>query len=179
MLNSWNGTIITAQSPGVALSGAGGSTNIGTTPTSLLPGQAHWPMDGSFLWFVGQRLRVKAAGLLTTPVSPSSVSLSLMFDSIAVFAGGAVTPTASQTNATWRFEVDLDVRAVGQATAAALLGIGSISGSLASVLPAANPANGNGFDSTLPHSVDLFATFGAATSGQTIQLLQYELLSVL
>lgn len=176
MLSGFNRTIITAQASGPALSGAGGSTNIGTTPTSLLPAQARFPLKGQAITQIGDKLRFRAAGILTTPGSPTTVAFSLMLDAVAVWTSGAVTPGASQTNATWKLDVDLDVRAVG--AAAALLGIGSVSGSLASILPATSPVNGNAFDATLPHQLDLYVTLGAATAGQTIQLLQYEPLSV-
>jgi hypothetical protein len=177
--NQWYKALITAQGAGLALSGAGGSNNIGTTPTSLLPGQAKWPLEGQFIDMVGEKLRVRAAGILTTPASPSSVALSVYFDAIAVWSSGAITPSANLTNATWALEVDLDARLVGSGTAAALFGVAIGSGALSGAFPATSPANGSGFDSTLPHVVDFYVTLGAATSGETIQLVQYELASVL
>jgi hypothetical protein len=41
-----------------------------------------------------------------------------------------------------------------------------------------NPAVGSGCDSTIDNIVDLFATWGAANAGNSIQVVQYALESI-
>lgn len=178
MKNLWWQSLIEAQGDGSAL------TNT-TTPTSLLPGQAKFTLPAGFLDAPGAKLKVKAAGRISTAASsPGTLTLDVRFGSTVVFNGGASgTLATSATNLTWEAEIELLARSVGSGSAATILGIGKlISAALSAstpvlLLPASAPAVGTGFDSTVSNTVDLFATWSVASASNSIQLHQFELVS--
>lgn len=177
MLNIWNQTLSVQQGSGAAL------TNT-TTATSLLLGQAKFPLAAQFIQFIGQKLRVKASGKISTAAStPGTFTFDIRFGSIVIFTGGA-SPTlaTSAANVTWRLEVDLVMATVGSGTTATMTGDGVL-WSLANtggiqLLPATSPAPGTGFDSTITNTVDMFGTWSAASASNTVTCTGFELLSV-
>lgn len=173
MLSGFYRTLMTAQSAGAALVA---STVGAGVMTSLLPAQAAYPLKGQAIAQVGERLKVSAAGILTSSGTPVTVTFALLVDNIQAWASSAITPASSQTNATWSLDVELDVRVVG--TAAQLFGIGKLGGALSGLTPATSPALGTAFDATIPHIITLGVSFGANTAGNQMTLQQYALASV-
>ena len=101
--------------------------------------------------------------------------------------------TTAQTNATWEFEADLVCRTIGaSAPRRKLLGAGRFTSSRAAIgsaavaagypgsalLPDTAPVVGTGFDSTITNVVDLFATWSAASSSNSITLHQFSIESL-
>lgn len=172
--NSWNQTLVTAQVAGTAVANT-------TTPTSLLTGtQAKFTIPANYLK-IGDILRVKSAGQIST----SGTNTTLTFDvragaSTVLFNGGAsANLVISQTNLTWDFEAYLTWRAVG--TSGNAIGVGRVLSAAYSattpivLIPATAPAVGSNQDTTTSFVLDHFVTWGTATSGNSIQLLSYEL----
>lgn len=188
---SFEEVLVTAQGDGSALTNS-------TTPTSILPPAARFTLPSNFFANIGKSIRIKASGRISTLVtSPGNLSFAVQFGTVAspisVFSSGttALNVTA-QTNATWDLEVNLVCRAIGSGTSATMLGVGkwisraSLNGPAVGtttgvgtvLLPDTAPAVGTGFDSTITNVVDLYATFSAASSSNSIQLHQYSLESL-
>ena len=171
MLTPYYARLQTSQVDGAAVTAA--------TITSMLPTQAKYTLPASFLQFIGQDLRVRAAGRLSTTTGTNTLTFSVVFGSIAVFASGAVTLIASQTNQSWVFDVTMTLCAVGSGTSANFMGIGTLQASAAVlangnvVTPATAPAVGSGFDSTAVQTVDLQCTWSA--TGNSLTCHQYAL----
>lgn len=176
--NSWNASLVTLQGAGSAL------TNT-TTQTSVLNGQAKFTLPAQWLEFIGQKLRVKAAGVMSTAAStPGTFTWTVMFGSIAVYSGGASgTLATSASNAPWRLEIDLTVRSVGSGTAATVEGDGEFkSAALSATTPIqvmACPGSLTGFDSTVASVVDLQGTWSVASASNTITCHDFELISLI
>lgn len=180
MFNSWNATLQTQAAAGAALTNS-------TTATSILPGQAKFTLPAQSLQMVGQKIRVKASGRISSAAAtPGTLTLDLRFGSIIVFNGGA-SPTlaTSGTNLTWRAEMELYLATVGSGTAATMYGTGELKSAILSatvplmLLPVSAPAPGTGFDSTIANVVDMFATFSVASASNSIRCDDFELVSCL
>jgi len=174
--NAWLAPMITLQAAGPALTNS-------TTQTSVLNGQAKATLPAEFLQYIGQKLSVRAAGIISTAASaPGTLSWFLMFGSIAVYAGGASgTLATSASNATWTLDLDLTVRAVGSGTSATIAGSGKfLSTALSATTPIqvlATPGALTGFDSTVASTVDLQATWSVASASNSLTCQVYELIS--
>lgn len=174
--NSWNQTLITAQVDGTALTNS-------TTATSILPAAARYVLPAN-LMAIGLKFKVKASGRISTAAStPGTLTLDVRLGaSTVIFNGGASgTLATSATNLTWDLDIDLVCRSIGASTSATILGTGKLVTAALSastpilLLPTSAPAVGTGFDSTASQTVDLFATWSAASASNTITLHQYEL----
>lgn len=168
----------------------GAALNTSTSPTSLLSGSSKFTLPANFFNFIGRKLRVRAAGRISTVVTtPGTLSLDFRLGSVIAFAAGAMAlNVVAKTNVTWIFEAELECRAVGIGTSAALLGIGkfmseavigsplpSVGGSGLLLLPASAPANGTGFDSTAAQQIDLFGTWSISNAANSVQCQQFSL----
>jgi hypothetical protein len=118
--------------------------------------------------------------------TPGTLTLEVRHGSTVVWSSGAVgLNAAAKTNVSGRLDLLLTCQAVGAGTAAKLLGAGTLTSEsvvgaaagtgLPAALPASAPAQGNGFDSTVAQTLDLFATFSIANAGNAIQVLEYAL----
>lgn len=175
---SWQETLINAQVDGTAVTG--------TAAGSLLPAQAKITLPPNYLSWIGQKLRVRAAGRISNIVTtPGTLTLNFTLGGTTVFTGGAVSlNTTAKTNVTWLMEATLDLRVTG--SSAQLMGIGyfqseSVVGSAAglanqAMLPPSAPAVGTAFDATTSKAVDLQAVF--SLTGNSIQLHQFALESM-
>lgn len=176
--NVWNSSVITLQAAGPALANS-------NTQTSVLNGQAKWTMPAQWLEFVGQKFRVRAAGVMSTAASaPGTFTWSLMFGSIAVYAGGASgTLATSASNLPWQLEIDIIVRSVGSGTGATVEGNGKfMTAALSSSTPIqllACPGPLTGFDNTVATVVDLQGAWSAASASNTLTCHDYELISAI
>lgn len=168
-----------AQVDGAALSNT-------TTATSLLPGHCKWTYPAGFFAAAGYHLKLSAAGVISTAAAtPGTFTFDFRIGSVVVFNGGATgTLAVSASNLTWKIEMDMTVRSVGNGTAATIEGTGTlISAALSAatpimLLPTSSPAPGTGFDSTTAAVCDLFGTWSVASASNSITLKQYSLISV-
>lgn len=176
-LQSWGETLVSAQVDGTAL------TNT-TTATSIIPPHAKFTVPAGF-FAVGKVLRVNLWGRISNAAS-AALTLDIRFGSTVVFNGGSMTLNAtSKSNVSWRAIMMLTCRSVGQSTSATMLGTGDFCSEAAlssaagtandMMMPASSPAVGTGFDSTAAQAVDVFATWGAASASNSIQVHQYSL----
>lgn len=156
-----------------------------TTPTSLIAPAAKFTLPANFLT-IGKELLIRAAGRISTHTSsPGTFTFDVRFGSVVVFNGGASgTVATSQTDLTWRLEMLLTCRSIGASTTATMLGTGILQTFALSatvpvqMLPATAPAAGTGFDSTAAFFIDLFGTWSAAQTGNSIRCDQYSLWAV-
>jgi len=181
---SWQQTLITAQSDGAAITAA--------AATSMLPAQAKFTLPAQFLQTVGQQLMIKAHGRVSTVITtPGTLRVDVRFGSTVVFDGQAVALITANayTNIPWVVEILLTVRAVG--TSANMMGYGTlqamnVQGGTTSAAPQGSaiaqlpwnqaPAVGNNFDSTSSQVVDFFFTQTVATGSWTLH--QFSLIAM-
>ena len=169
-------SFVTAGEDGAALANS-------TSPTSLLPASRKITLPTYFFDRVGKRLRVKAAGRISTlATTPGTLTLDVKLGSIIVFSSGAMTlNTSAKTNVGWLYEADLICRAIGSGTTANLLGQGLFTSEavIAALRPThvlpfnAAPAVGSGFDSTAAQALDFVATWSVANASNSITLHQF------
>jgi hypothetical protein len=186
----WLEPLVNSAEDGTALTNS-------TTATNILPGARAFTLPSYAYKSIGQTLKLRAAGRISTLVTtPGTLTLDVRFvngSGIVVFNGGAMTlNTTAQTNMNWLLELDLVVRSIGSGTAATLLGQGyfkshavigspapTAGGAGAHLLPYnANPGAGTGFDSTLSQQIALFATWSVANAANSIQNTQLSVISV-
>lgn len=188
-MQSWQETLIQANSDGSALSAS-------TSATSLLPAAAKFTMPANFLR-VGSVLRVRFAGRLSNLVTtPGTLTIELRMgptSTIAAFSSGAMQMSSTaHSNVPIVGEIMLTCRAIGNSTNANFMGQGwalSQALSLTAVadstttpahllMPNTAPAVGTGFDSTVANVVDLFGTFSVNSASNSITIHQYTLEAV-
>jgi hypothetical protein len=177
----WVETLISSQIDGTALASS-------ITATSLIPPAARYTLPSNFFSEAGKQLRITARGRVSTVVTtPGTLTLDVRFGTVAtpiiVFNGGAMNlNTTAQTNASFEFEAILTCRAIGNATSANTLGVGTfmsraLIGSAAvaagyagsALLPDTAPGVGTGFDSTITQVVDFFGTWSVSNAANSIQ----------
>lgn len=188
-LQSWQETLITAQTDGTALASS-------TTATTILPAAARYTLPANTL-AIGKMFRIRAAGRLSNIVTtPGTLTLDVRMgptSNIVVFNGGAMQlSTTAHTNVPWIFEATLTCRAIGASTSANFMGqamalsqalsLTAVADSTTTpahlLAPNTAPAVGTGCDSTVAMVVDLFATFSINNAGNSITLHQYSLESL-
>lgn len=177
-LQGWSETLIAAQVDGTAL------TNT-TTATSILPAAAKFTLPANY-FAIGRSLRIRASARISTAAAaPGTITFDTRFGTTVVFNGGASgTLATSASNVTLLLDLLLTCRAIGASTTATILGTGTCISTAMSIttpvllLPASSPAVGTGFDSTAAQTVDLFATWSAASASNTITFHQYILESL-
>jgi hypothetical protein len=188
-MQSWQETLIQANTDGSALSAS-------TSATSLLPAAAKFTMPANFLR-VGSVLRVRFAGRLSNLVTtPGTLTIELRMgptSTIAAFSSGAMQMSSTaHSNVPIVGEIMLTCRAIGNSTSANFMGQGwalSQALSLTAVadstttpahllMPNTAPAVGTGFDSTVANVVDLYGTFSVNSASNSITIHQYTLEAV-
>lgn len=181
MLSTYVGPLAWAAGDGSAVAAT-------TAQTSLLTSSAatgKWAMPGGFFTYVGQMIRLHAAGRVSTPGSTQgNLSFQVVIGAVNVASSQVFTSLASQTNITWELDWVLTLRAIGDGTSANFMHTGEFtcalvsSSNLTNIIPATAPAVGTGFNSSSSATFDLQATWSNNTSGNTITLHQYLLESV-
>lgn len=183
--NSWNQTLTASIADSTALASS-------TTATSILHPAAKFTLPAGIMQ-IGQKYRMIASGRMGTVVTtPGTLTFEVRLDgTTVVFGSGALAlNVVAQTNATWYYEADLTVRAVGASTSGTIIGtgkfisraslnapaVGTTNGVGVVLLPDTAPAVGTGFDSTAAHTIDLFATWSVSNAANTILTHQYELI---
>src|SRR2546429_631270 len=182
MLSPYIGPLAWAVGDGTAVAAT-------VTRTSLLTSTAasgQWAMPGGLFIAPGQILRLLASGRLRNPGAPQgNMTFSFMVGSVVAAVTPAFVSLISLTNITWELEWLLTLRAVGDGTLANFMHTGKLISALVSatnlinLIPATAPAVGTGFDSSAGATVDLQATWSNNTAGNTIQLHQYSLESLI
>lgn len=156
-----------------------GSTTAGAAAKATLPAGFFTP---------GKVVRVNAWGRISNLAS-ATLTLDLRFGSVIAWNGGSMATNATaKTNVSFRLIAMLTCRTIGGGTTATMFGMGDfcsevVVGSVAGVandlmLPASAPAAGNGFDSSVAQTVDLFGTWGAASATNTVTVHEYTLESL-
>lgn len=184
--NSWVEAVAFDTADGSALTGS-------TAATSLLPGPAKFTLPANYFNFVGKKIRLRAAGIISTVVTtPGTLLLDFRLGAVVAFSGGAMALNiVAKTNVTWLLELELTARAIGAGTSAALLGSGrfsseavvgsplpTVGGSGQLLLPASAMANGTGFDSTAAQQIDLFGTWSINNADSiTVKQFSFELMN--
>jgi hypothetical protein len=181
-MQGWQETLITAQSDGAAVTAA--------AATTLLPAHAKYTLAPNFFSRLGQKLRIKATGRISSLITtPGTARFDVRFGATVVFDGLAILldTVAAHTNVGWWLEIEMTLRAVGATanlmgqgfwTCEDILGVPAAApkGVLSAMLPwNSAPAVGNNFDSGASQQVDLFFTQTAATG--SITLHTFELIS--
>jgi hypothetical protein len=167
---------------------AGTALSNTTTQTSLMLGNTgeQGTLPAKYFERIGKALKIRAAGRISTVVTtPGTLTLALRFGSIDVWTSGAMTlNVVAKTNVPWILDLEVFSRAIGSATSANLLGIGSFLSEavIASVAPTAGgqlthvlpyntaPAVGSGFDSSAAQLIDLMGTWSVANASNSIRL---------
>lgn len=100
-----------------------------STNKALVPTARYGGMGSQFFDTYGKKLRLRAAGKMTTSTSPGTFTLALLWGTNAdangtsLVTSAAQTLIASQTNITW--SVDITVHCRGTGTAGSLFAIGA------------------------------------------------------
>lgn len=181
---SCNQTLVNMQADGAALASS-------TTATSLLHATGLYILPTNFFEFVGQKMRVKAAGRISTVVTTAkTMTFDLKFGSTIVATSGALTMSVSAlSNVAWELEWDLTCRAVGVSTTTTLMhqgrltseacGSTTVAGEAKSIMiPVSSPAVGTGFAWNATQAVDLFGTWSVNSASNSITCHQFELISL-
>jgi hypothetical protein len=179
---NWRELIKWSSGDGAALTGT-------STATSLLLAASKTTLPPDYFKFVGQRIRVRAAGRISTvATTPGTMTLDIRFGSTVVINSGDMTlNTTAKTNVGWILEWDADVRVLGASASLLAQGywhseavIGSAAptagGAGAHILPYNTaPVAGNPFDSQASQVVDLFGKWSVANAANSITLHSFQL----
>ena len=184
---TWPETLISIGESGTALTNS-------TTPTNILPDGRLYTLPSYAFEAVGQGLGFWAAGVISTVVTtPGTLTLDIMFGSIAVASSGAMSlNTTAQTTVGWELFLKSYVRVIGSGTNAKLRSQGfwkshAVIGSPAPtaggcgthILPYnAAPADGNGYDGTSSQQISLRATWSVANASNSIQCHAFDAVSL-
>lgn len=146
-----------------------------TSRTSLTPVASRFTTPTTGFWYVGKRLRLTATGRVSTTSGSNTLTLAFGVGSVDAWSSQAVSMVASQTNQTWRLQLEMTTRAVGAGGSATanLLGVGMLNASAAvtastTMLPASAPAVGTSFDPGIAAVLDLFATWSASSASNSV-----------
>lgn len=173
----------------VAQSVAGTLFNTYTVAKTVLPATSLYTFPPNY-FEEGKILRVTVQGGLSNIVTtPGTVTLQVMLGSIAVFTTGALQLNATaHTVLPFWLEVLLTCRAIGVTTSANFMGMGRLQGIQPTLTaaqvdavntggifsaPAAAPAVGTGFDSTIANIIDFWTGFSISNAGNGIQVQNY------
>lgn len=181
-LQTWQETLIVAQSDGTALGNS-------TTETSIIPAAAKLTLPANYYNTIGQVLRCKAWGRISNIVTtPGTLTFRLKFGSTTIVTATAISlNTTAKTNVTFLLEISAILRAIGTSANFMNAGIFTSESVLSSptgtagsfMLPASAPAVGSNFDSTASSGlIDLTAQWSVANAGNTLQVHMYTLESV-
>lgn len=149
--------------------GVVGPTVTALTITSLLPTASVFTLPANYL-SVGKRFKLRAKGVMNTTVtSPGTLTFTVNFGGVAVFASQAMALNAVAKSAVvWDYELLMECISIGSGTSATMKSIGmftseaavgAASGTALSIsTPANSPVAGTGFSSVAAAAVDFLAT---------------------
>lgn len=166
-----------------------------TTAKSVINPQAIWTIPAGYLQ-IGDLLEVEIWGaisnIVTTPgLMNLQVKLGPTANIVAFDTGNVQLNATAHTTLPFWAKLVLTLRSEGSATAAQLMGqaylhgvmftrtAAQVDGANSETLisaPAATPALGTGFDSTVVNLLDLWAGFTISNAGNGIQVQQYRVM---
>lgn len=167
--------------------------NTYTTAKTVLNQSELVPIPANYLK-VGSQFRVKAMGGLSNIVTtPGTVTFQVNMGSVAAWSSGAIQmSTTAHTLIPFNLEVLLRCDSISETvgsltTAAKFLGMGMLNGIMFTVgagadsttvvgqfpVPAAAPAVGTGFDSSVANNLDFFVGFSISNAGNGVQIYNY------
>lgn len=181
---SYNETLITQPDVGTLFATYTTAKTV-INPNALYTLPANW-------WRVGRKLKVRVQGAISNIVTtPGLMNFQVIIGGVAAFDTGNIqlNATAHTTIPFW-LDIDLTCRAIGNGTAANLIGLAllvgkmftitagqtdDLQGHMPIVCPVGIPAVGTGFNSTIANIVDFFVGFTISNAGNGVQIHQYEL----
>jgi hypothetical protein len=186
---TWTETLLSGSTDGPALTNS-------VTETSIAPANTKAALAAQTFDRVASQFRLIVTGRISTVVtSPGTLTFRLKLGptaNINVATGPAFAlNVVAKTNVPWWLEWLLTVRTSGSGTTATLMNVGtwtseavigsplpSAGGSGSLFIPAATPAVGTGFDSTVANTFDLTAQWSTANAANSIQVHQLMLQSL-
>ena len=184
-MQSWQETLVTAQTDGPTLTAAAAASCIPTAARITLPNN---------FFYIGRMLRVFAMGRISCAVTtPGTARFDLRLGpsgTIVAFDTGALNLNiVVKATVPWCLDIVLTCRAIGNSTSSNLIGIANfqseavilsplpaVGGNGALLAPVGTPAVGTGFDSTAANVLDMFFTQTVATGSMTLH--QYKVTSL-
>ena len=169
---AYTGTLITAQGSGSALTNS-------TTPTSLLPAAAKYTIPANGIAYIGQKLKIRAWGSITTTTGTNNITLTIYMGGSVLYASQAIVALASLTGSTWMAEFDLTCQTLGASANFAVSGIayGLTAVNAVTLIPATSPTTTSTFNSATANVLDFYGTWSTASSSDSITLTQFEVIS--
>lgn len=149
-----------------------------TTDLPLVP-TGNLPLLPNFFAYVGKTLRIEMFGRITTVLTPGNFNLDVYWGTNAAANGTLIASsaaqalTASQTNQSWKLELDIECRAIGGGTLGLLFASGEMKFSEAVVtphllIPGTAPVVSAGLDLTAANTISV----QAKRSGSTAETMQ-------
>jgi hypothetical protein len=180
---SWIQCLSTAQVVGGTVTTGG--------PTTILPAQAMYTFPAGFFYYISQKWRIKAHGVMSTASSPGTLTISFYFGTVIVAtAAGMALFNGTKTNVPWELEMTGTIRTLGDTTSTTNIFFGHFSsegclgsavfgtaGQGAFLIPSNNPIVAAGWDSTTTQPVDLKVTWTAAVNSITLYEFALEALN--
>lgn len=181
MLSPFVGPLAFASGDGTAVAASAAETSLLTAAAAT----GKWAMPGGFFMFPGQKLRLRAHGRISTPgATQGNMTFKAKIGAVAIATSPTLVSLASQVNISWWIDLMLALRAVGDGTLSNFMPQGNILTALVSATNLNNfwqataPAVGTGFDGSTGAAFDFTATWSNATAGNSIQLHDYTLESL-
>jgi len=162
-----------------------------TTAKTVINPNALWTMPPNWCR-LGRKIQVRVQGAVSNIVTtPGTMNFQVIIGGVAAFDTGNIqlNATAHTTIPFW-LDIDLTIRAIGNATSANLIGLALLVGKMFTltagqvddaqghmpiVCPVGVPAVGTGFNSTIANIVDFFVGFSISNAGNGVQIHQYAL----
>jgi hypothetical protein len=169
---AYTGTLVTAQVSGAALSNT-------TTPTSLLPAAAKYTIPANGIAYIGQKLKIRAWGAITTTTGTNNMTLSVYMGGSSLAASQALVALASLSGSTWMVEFDLTCQTLGASANFAFSGVayGFTAVNAITMIPATTPTASSTFNSATANVLDFYGTWSTPSASDSITLTQFEVIS--
>ncbi|HEX9239212.1 MAG TPA: hypothetical protein VF910_00980 [Candidatus Bathyarchaeia archaeon] len=170
---------------------AGTLFNTYTTAKTVINPNALWTMPPNWCR-LGRKLNLRVSGAISNIVTtPGLMNFQVIIGGVAAFDSGNIQLNASaHTTIPFWADIDLTIRAIGNATNANLIGFGAFTGKMFTltagqtddaqghmtiIAPVGVPAVGTGFNSTIANIVDFFVGFTISNAGNGVQIHEYGL----
>ena len=181
-LQTFQETLVSQQLAGTAF-------NTFTTAKTVIPPICLFQLPPNYL-YIGKKFRTTVLGSISNIVTtPGTITFQINMGTVAAWSSGAIQLNATaHTTLPFRLVVEWTVRAIGNATSANIIGVGTVTGIMFTntagqtdsvngipsiVVPATAPAVGTGFDSTVAQTLDFFTGFSISNVGNQIQVQDY------
>jgi hypothetical protein len=168
---AYTGTLITVQASGSAYLNS-------ATATSLLPAAAKYTIPANGIAYIGQKLKIRAWGQISTTGTPT-ITFSVYLGGSTCMASQAITTSSGLSAVTWMVEFDATCQTIGASAAFAFSGVayGITAATAITMIPASSPTTSSTFNSAAANAIDFYGTWGTSSSSNTITLTQFEVIS--